>query len=340
MTNGLIINGRYLSRRITGVERYAREITRRFPIQARIGRSPRRVQGMAGHLWEQFMLPGLVQEDLLWSPANSGPLAVKRQVVTIHDLTVLDHPEWFNPGFAAWYRFLIPHLAHRARKILAVSDYSRDRIISRLGLSPAKVSVIPGGVDPAQFHPIPKSAITSFRRHFRLAENYMLFLGSIEPRKNLLRLLKAWQRSSEAFPNVELVIAGGRGAQFAASGDQTEPRVHYLGYFDDTYLAFLYAGAQALLMPSLDEGFGLPALEAMACGTPVLAAASGALPEVLGGAALLVNPHSIEDIEKGIQKILTDLGLRQELITKGLCRAAQFSWDATAKQVLQALDLG
>jgi glycosyltransferase involved in cell wall biosynthesis len=339
MSNGLVINGRFWGRRITGVERYAGEITRRLPVQFRFIAPRAPIQGAMGHFWEQVMLPGLAGKDLIWSPANSGPVLRERQVVTIHDVIVLDHPEWFNPRFAAWYRFLIPSLARRAKKILTVSETSKKRIIHHFQLPPNKVIVIPAGVSPSQFRPISAEEKLQFRRKFHLPEHYMLFVGSIEPGKNLKRSIEAWRRVSSSFPGVELVIAGAGGRQFAPGIQQGAPGIRTLGYIDDIWLASLYAEAQALLLPSLDEGFGLPALEAMACGTPVLAANAGAIPEITGEAALLVDPRDAENMATGMRKILKDRDLRVDLAAKGFARAAQFSWDETARAVWSVLEM-
>jgi glycosyltransferase involved in cell wall biosynthesis len=340
MSNGFVINGRFSGRRITGVERYAGEIIRRLPGQVRFVAPHAPIRGpFMGHLWEQVMLPCLAGRDLIWSPANSGPVLGNRQVVTIHDVMVLDHPEWFNPQFATWYRFLIPSLAHRAKKILTVSEYSKKRLVQYIGLAPSKVIVIPAGVSTAQFHPISTDEKIQFHRKFHLPAQYLLFVGSNEPGKNLKRLIEAWKMMNSCFPEVELVIAGAVGRQFAPGILPEAPGIRTLGYIEDIWLASLYAGAEALLLPSLDEGFGLPALEAMACGTPVLAANAGAIPETTGEAALLVNPKNAENMATAMRQILVDRDLHVDLVAKGFKRAAQFSWDETARAVWRVLEM-
>jgi glycosyltransferase involved in cell wall biosynthesis len=329
MQTGLLVNGRFEGRMITGVERYAREIICRLP-GLKIARPRKPVHGLAGHLWEQVELPRLVADRLLWSPANTGPLAVERQVVTIHDTAVLDHPEWFQPGFALWYRILLPLLARRARVVHTVSSYTRGKLIRRLGLDPEKVRVTPGGVDRSRFHPLAGSPGS--------CRKYLLFLGSLQPRKNLSGLLEAWREIAGKFPDVELWVAGSSGRAFRLPGMQQTDQVRYLGYVTDASLPRLYAEAQAFIFPSFDEGFGLPVLEAMACGIPVIAAKAGAVPEVAGGAALLVNPAVSSEIGSAISRVLTDGAMRQDLVERGLERSACFSWDGSARAVQRVLE--
>jgi glycosyltransferase involved in cell wall biosynthesis len=320
------------------VERYAREITRRLPPGICLARPPRASQGWSGHVWEQAVLPGMVGEDRLWSPANSGPLRVPRQAVTIHDLAVLEHPEWFAPGFALWYRLLLPQLVHRARKVLTVSRDTRDRLVRRFGLDPAALTVIPGGVDHGQFHPQSGRRQAETLARLGLPERYLLFVGSREPRKNLPRLVKAWTIVSRSFPGVELAICGGAGMSFAPSRIDAAPQVRWLGYVADADLPGLYAGATAFVYPSLDEGFGLPVLEAMACGAPVIATTAGAVPEAAGDAALYANPVRVEELAEALYRGLEEQDLREELRARGFERAAGFSWEASASAVQQSLE--
>ncbi len=320
------------------MERYAREITRRLPARTRVIVPPRPARGLAGHLWEQSVLPRLSGAGILWSPANTGPLVLERQVVTIHDTIVLDHPEWFNPIFAAWYRVLIPGLARRARRVLTVSACSRERILAWTGINPSHVTVIPPGVDPLHFHPASEQEMTAVREHHGLPNRYLLALGSVEPRKNLERVLAAWDAVHRDFADTWLVIAGGAAASHRRTGAAGAPQVHFLGYAGENCLAGLYAGAQALVFASLDEGFGLPMIEAMACGTPVIASMAGALPETAGGAAYLINPTRTELISHAMVRILTDPDMRHDLSIRGCARSLQFSWDETAESVRRAIE--
>ncbi len=337
----MVINGRFKQREISGVERYAGEIASRLPGPARLISPHFRPQGVRGHVWEQAVLPRLVGKDVLWSPANTGPLLVANQVVTIHDTNAVEHPEWYRPGVAGWYRLLLPVLARRVRKVLTVSHYSRRRLIETLGLAPDRVAVIYPGVDPAQFHPAPEIGLAETLSRAGLSRPYLLFLGSLAGSKNLARLVQAWQQAAPAFPEVVLVIAGRQGPIFRNGLRGLQFRqLKLLGPVAEEDLASLYSGAEAFVLPSPWEGFGLTALEAMACGTPVIAADRGALPEVVGEAGVLVNALEIESLADAICKVLSDRHLRQELSQRGLERAASFSWERAAQAVYQtALDL-
>ncbi len=335
MSSGIAINGRFQGRRVTGVERYASEVLRCLGPQTRVIKPRQTMTGLQGHLWEQFVLPKeLGKDEYLWSPANTGPLAVASQTVTIHDLSVLDHPEWFTARFRLWYLFLLPRLARRASSILTVSEHSRRSILKRFGLPEEKVSVVPDGVNLRHFHPCDPGPA---RAKYDLRRDYILFVGSIDPRKNLERLLQAWARLGE-FGAMELVIVGSRGNMFRpVPVRSSRRRTRFLGYVPDEDLPALYAGATFFIMPSLFEGFGLSVLEAMACGTPVITSHAGALPEVAGDAALQVDPTSVEGMTEAMRTLLMDHDLRSVLSKKGMERACQFSWERSAAKIWEAL---
>ncbi len=329
-TVDVLVNGRSLSRRITGVERYATEILGCLGERVRIVRPAGNVQGLVGHAWEQFLLPGQVPGgSILWSPANTGPLAVPNQVLTVHDLSPLEHPEWFKPAFAAWYKRVFPILVRRVKHVITPSEHVRRKMMVRFHLPEDRVTAIPAGVNLDRF-----CRQDPPRQYGR----YILFVGSIEPRKNLLTLLKAWNMIEKKHPDVSLVLAGSPGSVFRKvhfPGDSA--RLVFTGYLPDTALPALYSGADLFVLPSLDEGFGLPVLEAMACGTPVVASAQGALPEVVGEAGLLFNPGNPAALAQILSRCLTDLPLRKSLIQRGLERVQQFSWQTTAEMVWRTL---
>ncbi len=330
-TMKIIVNGRFEGRLLSGVDRYAIEVTGCLDGQVRLERPRRRVSGPIGHTWEQLVLPRRVHRDeLLWSPANSGPVAVSRQVVTIHDLSVLEHPEWFSRGFHVWYRIMLPLLASRVRHILTVSECSRQSIMRILRVPPHKVTAVPNGVNLEFFRRCDPAVV---RRKYGLAGQYVLFVGSIDPRKNLPRLLRAWDGVNKP-SGMELVIAGGRSRVFRSVTTEAEfGQVRQLGYVPDGDLPGLYSGATFFVMPSLFEGFGLTTLEAMACGTPVVASTGGALSEVADGAALPVRPNSVQQMRQAMQQMLSDDCLRRDLSEKGLRRASEFPWERTARQI-------
>lgn len=335
MASEIVVNGRFQGRRVTGVERYASEVLRCLESRVRVVKPSQALTGLQGHLWEQLMLPRwLGEDDFLWSPANTGPLAVTRQAVTIHDLSVLDHPEWFTANFRLWYRVLLPRLVKRAKTILTVSESSRRSIVRRFALPDDRVTVVPDAVNLQQFRPGEPEAT---RAKYGLGQRYVLFVGSLDPRKNLDRLLQAWIRMSE-FRDLELVIAGSRTSIFRpVSVGRSRRRIRVLGYVPDEDLPGLYAGATLFILPSLFEGFGLSVLEAMACGTPVITSNAGALPEVVGDAAVQIDPTSVEGMAEAMRTLMLDEDLRMELRRKGLERACQFSWERSAQAIWDIL---
>jgi glycosyltransferase involved in cell wall biosynthesis len=338
--NELVVNTRALQRRMSGVERYTAELLGHLQKPLRC-ESPRRAPtGWAGHLWEQVGLPARLKPgELLWSPANTGPLMVENQVLTLHDTIVLEHPGWYRPIFACWYRWLLPRLIRQVQQVLTVSEYSRRRIQAVLSLPSERIRVIPGGVNLERFQPAQVDQIDRLRRMYRLPENYLLFIGTREPRKNLARLLQAWALIQPEYPQSMLVVAGEQNANFAAGDQHTGLLgVLYTGYIPEPYLPALYSGARLFLLPSLTEGFGLPALEAMACGTPVLAADAGALPEVVGDAGRLINPLTVPDWAKEMRDMLNTPDRVQEYRRRGLERAQCFPWKNAAAQVRQVLE--
>ncbi len=335
MASEIVVNGRFEGRRLTGVERYASEILRCLEPRVKVIAPRQPMTGLWGHLWEQFALPGSVGTGrFLWSPANTGPLAVARQAVTIHDLSVLDHPEWFNANFRLWYLMLLPRLARRAKTILTVSEHSRRSILKRFSLPEEKVTAIPDAVNLEQFREVDPAAA---RAKYELGERYILFVGSLDPRKNLERLLQAWIRLAE-FKDLQLVIVGSRTNVFRPiSVSASRRRTRFLGYVPDEDLPGLYSGAAFFIMPSLFEGFGLTVLEAMACGTPVITSYAGALPEVVGDAAMQIDPTSVEGMAEAMRTLLLEEEVRSELRQKGLERACQFSWERSAEAIWEVL---
>jgi glycosyltransferase involved in cell wall biosynthesis len=340
MSLSIAMNARILHHPPGGVRRYAGEAARRLGDQVTLLSEENAARGLKGHIWEQFVLPRKVQaSDILWSPANTGPLGVKNQVVTIHDLSPLDQPQGFKPQFRLWYRILLPQLARRVRAIITDSEFSRGKIISRLGVNPEKVHAIALGVDQAHFSPRDAHEIAATREKYQLPETYLLFVGSLQQRKNLDRLLRAWEQVANQDSEIGLAIVGGSAHPFLNPNlDPIPPNVHMIETLNDRELPSLYSGAQTFIMPSLYEGFGLPVLEAMSCGTPVIAANAGALPEVAGKSALLVDPYDINDIASAIDQLVTDQELRNDLASKGLARAGEFSWDRTAMQIKTVLE--
>ena len=337
----IALNARFHSHQPTGMQRYALELSSRFGRHLDALKPDKPLRGPSGHLWEQVFLPSAVRGRLLWSPNTTGPLAIEKQVCTFHDLIPLDHPEWFNRRFGQWYQWLLPRLAKRVRRIIAISEFTKQRIVERLGVSEEKVAVIPNGVD-ARFSPRSEQEVEAARTVLGIGKaSYLLCVGSLEPRKNLGRLLAAWRKAQTTAPDeMVLVVAGGPANTRVFESVVLGPvpaRVHFTGYVSDEVLPSLYSGAVALLYPSLYEGFGLPPLEAMACGTPVITSRNTSLPEVVGDSAVLVDPYDVDSIATGIQQVLSSASLRDGLKASGLAQAKRFTWESAARQTLAVL---
>lgn len=335
----VVVNSRFSSRPITGVERYASEVTKRLGSKVKIIKPRRDRQGFQGHLWEQMILPFLMRDDeVLWSPANTGPLLVKNQIVTMHDISPLDHPEWYSPIFVAWYRLMMPRLAKQAKKIITDSDFSKQRILDRFNIRSEKVIVIPCGVDHTRFRTYSDEEIAKIKEKYDLPQTYLLAVGSLNPRKNLSTLFKAWEKIYDVSNAVQLVVVGTTGKAFRSLLlDNFPAQVRFLGFIQDYDLPLLYAGASCFIFPSSYEGFGLPVLEAMAVGVPVIASNATSIPEVIGDAGIQFNPMDVEKLASGIMQILNDDKLRREMIQSGLHRAKLFSWEKTRDHIWNEL---
>ena len=338
----IVLNVRAQSSVLTGVQRYVREMRDQLGEQIRAVAPSRQLNGIAGHLWEQSVLPARTKKDLLWSPANTGPLKLANQVVTIHDVAVLDHPEWFTFKFSAWYRWLIPRLVQTVRRIITVSQFSKSRLLELTGIEESKIVVIPNGVNE-RFFPRPDSEIGFVRHALRIpTSRYVLSLGSIEPRKNLPGLLKAWSHCySRIDDDITLVITGQRGGDHIfreSTMSSIPPRVHFTGFVQDSWLPALYSGATTLVYPSVYEGFGLPVAEAMASGVVPVVSNCSSLPEIVGDAGLRINPFDVEEVSTALVNICGSEGLRNVLREKALRASKRFRWDCAAKATKRILD--
>jgi glycosyltransferase involved in cell wall biosynthesis len=339
----IYVNGRFRAHKITGVQRYAHEVSARLHAQVQICQPRGKLRGWQGHLWEQTILPLQSRRGLLWSPCANGPISVRNQIVTFHDLFPLDSPEWYSKSYVVWYRFLMERLARASRHIMSVSEYTKRRLVDVFGIDPAKVTVVPNGVSDALFDVSPAAAAAAGAALQLPSRSYFLSVGSLEPRKNLRRLLAAWAKVVAELPrDLWLVVAGSNDPNVYRNTDleKLPPRVHFTGYVPDTHLAGLYFGSQAFVYPSLAEGFGLPPLEAMACGVPVLTSKVTALPEVCGPDALYADPLDPSSIADGMLKLAHDSSLRTTLALAGKARARAFTWDRTAARTLQVLTAG
>ncbi|HEY1203921.1 MAG: glycosyltransferase family 1 protein [Bryobacteraceae bacterium] len=292
-----------------GIGRFASEVLRRLPVEERLENGPRPLS-LADPLWLACQV--LVRRPaVLFSPGfNPPPLCPAPFVFTIHDLIHIETPEVSTPAKRLYYRAIVKPACRRAFRVLTVSEHSRSRILAWSGLPAERVLNVGNGVgDPFQ---------TDGPRH-EPGFPYILYVGNSRPHKNLDRLLEAFR--SLARPDLKLVLAGTPGHEVAG----------------DDELVAMYRGALFLVLPSLAEGFGLPALEAMACGTPVLVSRTPALLETTGNAALLFDPLDAGDLARTMALALDDAGLRARMRAAGLDRARCFSWDRVAARVLAVL---
>jgi glycosyltransferase involved in cell wall biosynthesis len=280
--------------------------------------------------------------EVLFVPAHSlPPISPKATVATVHDLGYIHFPDEHPPA-ARWLRRQANRWsARRATQVIAVSGVTRDDLVRYEGIPPSKISVVHHGRGPA-FRPAEMSAVSAVRQHYGLADPYLLFVGTLQPRKNLERLLPAFDRVATEEPSLTLALVGAIGWQSerltqALATIRHRDRVKLLGLVDDADLPALMSGALALAFPSLYEGFGLPAVEAMACGTPVLTSNTSSMPEVVGDAGLLVDPLDVAAIADGLARLARDGTLRTELRQRGLARAATFTWERAARETLVVL---
>lgn len=271
--------------------------------------------------------------DVTHFTASVVPPGAENYVVTAHDIAFMRNPKWFRWDRALYYRLTIARGIRGARHVIADSEATARDIEARLGVPRARVSVAPLGVSP-EFYPRDASEQARVRARYSLPDAFLLFVGTIEPRKNLVRLIEAHAQVEEGPP---LAIAGRRGWKFEAtlSAAARKPeRILFPDFIDEDDLSAVLSAAHAFVWPSLWEGFGLPPLEAMACGTPVLTSNTSSLPEVVGDAGVLVDPENVESIAEGLRRVTGDEELRARLRTAGVARAAKFSWEATGKQVV------
>lgn len=267
------------------------------------------------------------------------PLPPSRRVpmvLTIHDLVALDHPEWSHPRVVEECR-TIQRLAQRASRVICPSEHSRDQVLEHCRLDPTRVVTIPAGVAPGFLDAIGYADTASARDLYGLDRPYLVSLSTFEPRKNLGRLVAAYDRLCERCgPLWDLVLIGAAGWGDTRIDEMLKQprrgRVILPGRVSQQQLAPLLAGADAMAFVSLAEGFGLPPLEAMAVGCPVVASNTTSLPEVLGDAGLLVDPKDIDAISAGLERVLTNSTLANEISTKGRARAAEFTWRRAAAE--------
>jgi len=354
----IYINARFLGRHVTGVERYATEFVKALDAMMCRGEidttrfsfvllAPKNIQPelklkyiqiryvgyFSGHLWEQFELPFYTRGTLLINLCNTASLLKHNQIVTIHDAVVFGSPQAYSFIFRLWYKFLWKSLGVVAKTIITVSSFSEKELSKYCVRNAGKLRVIYEGKEHIFAL---KSDNSILEKHGLKDKPFVLAVSSLNPNKNFRSIVQAVTFLSNV--NFEVVIAGGANPKiFCQSTIPLPSNVRYLGYVSDGELRSLYEHASCFVYPSFYEGFGLPPLEAMACGCPVIVSQAASLPEVCGDAALYCDPNSSKDIAEKIVLLMNNPTLREDLRRKSLERAKLFSWEKCARETFAVI---
>ncbi|MCU5459090.1 glycosyltransferase family 4 protein [Bacillus cereus] len=349
----IYINGRFLTQKITGVQRVAHEIVKQLDNvnagmeiiilvpkntvqRIEIGFKNIKIKEIGflkGHLWEQLELPLYTMNDLLINFCNTAPLFKKNQIVYIHDAAVYSRPTGYSKNFVRWYKFLYLCTSKFSRKIITVSNFSKDDLIKHLPNLKDKITVSHIAVDHMDNVGFDDSVLS---KNGLKEKQYLLAVSSMHPNKNFNLIIKTLEEMNDF--NEQIVIAGGQNTKvFSNTFVKKNPNVKFVGYVTDEQLKSLYSKARAFIFPSYYEGFGLPPLEAMGLGCPVIASTAASIPEVCGEAAIYFNPESSVELKECISKIYKNDQIVEEMRHKGLQRKGTFSWEQTTKILLNEL---
>lgn len=297
-------------------------------------------------LWHRLNLPLPVElfsgrADLFHGPSFTLPPSFAPSLLTVHDLSFLRYPQGAHPALLAWLTKAVPRSLHRARHVLADSVSTRADLIELMQVPPDQITVIGAGVDE-RFKPVDEpETLARVRSHYQLPDRFVLSISTLEPRKNFTGLIAAFNLMAiSSVPDLHLVIAGGKGWLYddifaAAEASPLRERIHFAGYVTDEDLPALYSLAALFAFPSHYEGFGIPVLEAMACGTPVVCADNSSLPEIAGDAALLVEATDTEALADAMHQLSIDTSLREKLIRRGYEQAGRFTWEQAARRLVK-----
>lgn len=351
----VFINGRFLGQRLTGVQRYALETL--LALDALLGKGPveplsfkvlaprgvsrpalsnvdfENVGRLSGHAWEQLELPLFARSGWLLSFCPTGPVLKRRQTVTIHDAAVYAMPHAFSREFKAWYKLLLPALAKRPPLVMTVSEFSRGELVRYLGVDAARVRVSGEGWQHVERLSTDASVL---ERHGLERGNYVLAVSSLTPQKNFQLIADALPFLADA--GFQVAVAGRLEARVFGDYEPSSLRaLKLLGYVSDAELRTLYEHAAVFVYPSRYEGFGIPPLEAMALGCPVLASNAASLPEVCGDGALYFDPDDARGLASLLRRVMTEPATRQSLIESGRRRLAHHDWENAARAHLALL---
>lgn len=345
-----VINGRFLTQKATGVHRYAFEICNKLhemgvdfyvAVPKEINSDYKfnfetvECGSLNGHLWEQISLPKYLKKNgspLLISFSGCGPLRYKNQIITIHDVSHERYPEWFSKNYCRYYGFMMPRIGRKAHAVLTVSEFSKNEIVDTLKIDASKIHIVHSNVP---FHDKPSTEEILNYKQDANAEKYILTVSSMDPRKNFIRLVEAFNKLDDK--SIKLYIIGMRFKAFNTPDLQKliGDNVYLPGYITDEELQVMYKNALFSIYPSLYEGFGLPPLESMTYGCPVIASDIPALKEVSGDAVLYANPYVVDDMVDKMNLLAGDEELRKNLLVKGLEQIKMYSWEKSAQQVYE-----
>ncbi|WP_211609825.1 glycosyltransferase family 4 protein [Paraburkholderia haematera] len=348
-----IYNGRFATQKTTGVQRVARElivalghlpgngkVTVVVPPQQdtlSVGNTNTVKIGFGkGVFWEQLVLPVFAGRHRIVNLSNSASIFRFNQVIYMHDAAVFDTPAHFSWRFRTWYRLMFWILARTASCVVTNSNFSRQRLAHHCGVPAARISVVPLGADHLDAIAPDTSVL---HEHDLTSRRFVLAVSSMNPTKNFGRILEAFRQLAD--PSIDLVIVGMKNASVFGNVQDFQgvaPNIKAVGYISDEKLKALYQHAHCFLYPSIYEGFGIPPLEAMRSGCPVIVGRSAALPETCGDAALYCDPYSSDDIADQLRTLLRSPELRAILIARGRAHAAEYRWGASARMLTQVID--
>ena len=346
----LYINGRFLTQKLTGVQRYAVEVVKAMDrlleeetysnLQCIIVTPKEPIYTVAlkniscitvgchqGYFWEQIELPFFVKKEWLIGLCNCAPLFKRNQYVTIHDTAVYDVPRNYSWVFRIWYKFMYAAISKSAKGVFTVSKFSKEQIIRHLNIDQSKIYV---GYNSAE-HLLKNTRKNNDTNMIGNTEKYVLAVGSISPSKNFSLVLK----TAALMPDVSFIIVGGKNNKVLSecNMDTIPKNVNFIGYVSDEDLIRLYQNAQCFVFPSLYEGFGIPPLEAMACGCPVVVSDIKVLREVCGAAALYCDIYDPNSMCSEIKKLFNDSDFRKQQIQNGFKQVKRYKWENTARMI-------
>ncbi len=354
----IYINARFLTQSVTGVQRFAMEMVKALDRLIDNGEIDKKkydfilvapenikytlnlnnmqfekIGKLKGHLWEQVELPLYTKNTFLINLCNAAPLLKHRQLVIIYDAAVFATPKAYSFLFRLWYRILLKNICKNAASIITVSKFSKEELQRYCPLIKSKLNVIYAGSEHVNELNMKMALLDKYDLQDK---PFILAVSSLNPNKNFQAIIKAMGFLDNQ--NMDLIIVGGVNTKIFNNVQMEKTTVKYIGYINDEELRTLYENAICFVYPSYYEGFGLPPLEAMACGCPVIVSDRASLPEVCGDAAMYCNPDKPENIAEKIALIKENDNLRKELSQKGIERAALFSWNQTAREFMAVIE--